>query len=167
MCSVASPAAANTHAGLRSPKSTLPPVTPPVGPMLAKSVKSIPDGDYLYEPKWDGFRCIAFRDGDEVELSSRGERPLTRYFPEVVAAVKEQLLYSAAHPLASALEREGELQNALGTSPDHREATAAFLRKEQPVFRGRGGREGVHTEAMGFLLAEMQHLHRTHPGVSW
>ena len=49
----------------------------------------------------------------------------------------EQLLYSAAHPLATALEREGELQNALGTSPDHREATAAFVRKEQPVFRGR------------------------------
>jgi 2-(1,2-epoxy-1,2-dihydrophenyl)acetyl-CoA isomerase len=53
------------------------------------------------------------------------------------AAIKEQLLYSAAHPLASALEKEGELQNALGDSPDHREATAAFLRKEQPVFRGR------------------------------
>ena len=59
--------------------------------MLAKSVKGIPSGDpgdYLYEPKWDGFRCIAFRDGDEVELSSRGERPLTRYFPEVVEALK-------------------------------------------------------------------------------
>lgn len=43
----------------------------------------------------------------------------------------------------------------------------ATLSVPQPVFRGRGGREGVHTEAMGFLLAEMQHLHRTHPGVSW
>ena len=64
------------------------PVMPPLGPMLAKSVKSIPEGDYLYEPKWDGFRCIAFRDGDEVELSSRGERPLTRYFPEVVEALR-------------------------------------------------------------------------------
>ncbi|HEU4910613.1 MAG TPA: ATP-dependent DNA ligase [Actinomycetes bacterium] len=67
------------------------PVTPPIGPMLAKSVKKIPEGDYLYEPKWDGFRCIAFRDGDEVELSSRGEKPLTRYFPEVVEAVKANL----------------------------------------------------------------------------
>jgi ATP-dependent DNA ligase len=67
------------------------PVLPPLGPMLAKSVKAIPDGDYLYEPKWDGFRCIAFRDGDEVELASRGEKPLTRYFPEVVAALKENL----------------------------------------------------------------------------
>ncbi|MDQ1669523.1 MAG: hypothetical protein QOE40_1584 [Actinomycetota bacterium] len=67
------------------------PIQPPLGPMLAKSVKNIPEGDYLYEPKWDGFRCIAFRDGDEVELSSRGEKTLTRYFPEVVAAIKENL----------------------------------------------------------------------------
>jgi ATP-dependent DNA ligase len=67
------------------------PVMPPIGPMLAKSVKTIPEGDYLYEPKWDGFRCIAFRDGDEVELSSRGERPLTRYFPEIVEAVTASL----------------------------------------------------------------------------
>ena len=67
------------------------PLSPPLGPMLAKSVKGIPEGDYLYEPKWDGFRCIAFRDGDEVELSSRGEKPLTRYFPEVVEALRANL----------------------------------------------------------------------------
>jgi ATP-dependent DNA ligase len=67
------------------------PLKPPLGPMLAKSVKTIPEGDYLYEPKFDGFRAIAFRDGDEIELSSRGEKPLTRYFPEVVAALKENL----------------------------------------------------------------------------
>jgi ATP-dependent DNA ligase len=59
--------------------------------MLAKSVKTIPSGDFLYEPKWDGFRCIAFRDGDSVELASRGEKPLTRYFPEVVEALKANL----------------------------------------------------------------------------
>src|SRR5688572_12153072 len=59
--------------------------------MLAKAVAEVPDGDYLYEPKWDGFRCIVFRDGDEVELGSRNEKPLTRYFPEVVEAVKAQL----------------------------------------------------------------------------
>ncbi|MCW2778416.1 MAG: ligC [Frankiales bacterium] len=64
---------------------------PPVKPMLAKSVPGVPEGEYLYEPKWDGFRCIVFRDGDEVELGSRNEKPLTRYFPEVVAAVKESL----------------------------------------------------------------------------
>jgi ATP-dependent DNA ligase len=55
--------------------------------MLAKLTRELPVGDYLYEPKWDGFRCIVFRDGDEVELGSRNERPLTRYFPDVVSAV--------------------------------------------------------------------------------
>ncbi len=63
---------------------------PPVKPMLAKPVAILPDG-MLYEPKWDGFRCIAFRDGDEVELGSRNERPFTRYFPEVTAALRERL----------------------------------------------------------------------------
>ena len=72
------------------------PVNPPLSPMLAKAVKRIPspdsvEGGYLYEPKWDGFRCIVFRDGDDVELGSRNERPLTRYFPEVVQAAKESL----------------------------------------------------------------------------
>jgi ATP-dependent DNA ligase len=68
---------------------------PPVQPMLAKAVKGIPDparhGGLSFEPKWDGFRCIVFRDGDEVELTSRNTKPLTRYFPELVAAIKEQL----------------------------------------------------------------------------
>ena len=67
------------------------PVSPPVAPMLAKAVKDIPDGQYSYEPKWDGFRSIIFRDGDEVEIGSRNERPMTRYFPELVAQVIEQL----------------------------------------------------------------------------
>ncbi|GHE07973.1 ATP-dependent DNA ligase [Klenkia taihuensis] len=67
------------------------PVMPPVKPMLAKAATTVPEGDFFYEPKWDGFRCIVFRDGDEVELGSRNERPLTRYFPEVVEAVKAQL----------------------------------------------------------------------------
>jgi ATP-dependent DNA ligase len=66
------------------------PVMPPVAPMLAKPVDDIPL-DHFYEPKWDGFRSIVFRDGDEVEIGSRNERPMTRYFPDVVAAVKETL----------------------------------------------------------------------------
>jgi ATP-dependent DNA ligase len=66
------------------------PVMPPVAPMLAKSVKTIPPGA-SYEPKWDGFRSICFRDGDEVELGSRNERPMTRYFPELVAAIRAEL----------------------------------------------------------------------------
>jgi ATP-dependent DNA ligase len=67
------------------------PVMPPVAPMLAKPVDAIPDGDYVFEPKWDGFRSIVFRDGAEVEIGSRNERPMTRYFPELVAAVLENL----------------------------------------------------------------------------
>ena len=68
---------------------------PPVRPMLAKSVSGVPDpdkfGGLLFEPKWDGFRCLVFKDGDEVELTSRNTKPLTRYFPEVVAAMRDQL----------------------------------------------------------------------------
>ena len=67
------------------------PVNPPVAPMLAKPVGAIPAGDYVFEPKWDGFRSIIFRDGDEVEIGSRNERPMTRYFPELVAAIKAEL----------------------------------------------------------------------------
>ncbi|XVU23974.1 ATP-dependent DNA ligase [Actinoplanes sp. CA-054009] len=62
------------------------PINPPVKPMLAKPVAEIPPGQ-LYEPKWDGFRSIIFRDGAEVEIGSRNEKPMTRYFPEVVEAV--------------------------------------------------------------------------------
>ncbi len=70
------------------------PVQPPVKPMLAKPVEGfdgLPPGEYRFEPKWDGFRCIVFRDGDSVELGSRNERPLTRYFPELVEAIKRGL----------------------------------------------------------------------------
>src|SRR6201995_3457956 len=67
------------------------PVNPPIAPMLAKSVADIPEGPFSYEPKWDGFRAVIFRDGDEVEIGSRNERPMTRYFPELVAAIKAEL----------------------------------------------------------------------------
>lgn len=63
---------------------------PPVSPMLSKSVPAIPPSA-SYEPKWDGFRSILFRDGDEVELGSRNERPMTRYFPELVDAALAEL----------------------------------------------------------------------------
>ena len=66
------------------------PVMPPVSPMLAKSVASIPPGA-SYEPKWDGFGSVCFRDLDQVELGSRNERPMTRYFPELVEAAKAEL----------------------------------------------------------------------------
>lgn len=65
---------------------------PPVAPMLAKSTDAVPEGDgWQFEPKWDGFRCIVFRDGPEIELGSRNERPLTRYFPELATALLREL----------------------------------------------------------------------------
>jgi ATP-dependent DNA ligase len=68
------------------------PVSPPVEPMLAKSADSVPVAENLYyEPKFDGFRCIVFRDGDTLELGSRTGKPLNRYFPEVVETLLAQL----------------------------------------------------------------------------
>jgi ATP-dependent DNA ligase len=64
---------------------------PPVSPMLAKLTRELPVGDYLYEPKWDGFRAIVFHDGDDVEIGSRNEKPLTRYFPELLDPIRRQL----------------------------------------------------------------------------
>ncbi|MFJ6808231.1 ATP-dependent DNA ligase [Streptomyces anulatus] len=66
------------------------PVMPPVKPMLAKSVSTIPP-DMSYEAKWDGFRAIVYRDGDEVEIGSRTGKSLTRYFPDLVDVVRENL----------------------------------------------------------------------------
>ena len=71
------------------------PIPPPVSPMLAKLARELPAsggklGDLLYEPKWDGFRAIVFRDGDDVEIGSRNEKPLTRYFPELVEPLRAQ-----------------------------------------------------------------------------
>ncbi|CAL9632255.1 DNA ligase C [Streptomyces sp. enrichment culture] len=81
---------------------------PPVLPMLAKSVAAIPAGMH-YEAKWDGFRAIVFRDGDEVELGSRTGKPLTRYFPELVAAVRERLPERCVVDGEIVIAREGHL----------------------------------------------------------
>jgi ATP-dependent DNA ligase len=67
------------------------PVLPPVLPMLAKSVPTIPTGEYGYEPKFDGFRAIVFRDGADIEIGSRNTKPMNRYFPELVAAFAQLL----------------------------------------------------------------------------
>jgi ATP-dependent DNA ligase len=88
------------------------PVNPPVAPMLAKPVDAIPSGDYVFEPKWDGFRSIVFRDGDEVEIGSRNERPMTRYFPELAAAIKAQL------PERCVIDGEIVVPDAQGTRLD-------------------------------------------------
>jgi ATP-dependent DNA ligase len=99
-------------------------VTPPVAPMLARLARELPLDGYLYEPKWDGFRCLAFRDGDELDLRSRNQRPLARYFPEIVEALLAleeprfvldgelvvaglgfEALLARLHPAASRVER--------------------------------------------------------------
>lgn len=67
-------------------------MNPPVLPMLAKRVAELPDGDeWIFEPKWDGFRALIFRDGDEVFIQSRDEKPLNRYFPELLDPLKSAL----------------------------------------------------------------------------
>jgi len=72
------------------------PIAPPVSPMLAKLARELPTsgakaGDFLFEPKWDGFRAIVFRDGDDIEIGSRNEKPLTRYFPDLLDPLREHL----------------------------------------------------------------------------
>lgn len=69
------------------------PVSPPVDPMLAKAAVTVPDdpGVWSYEPKWDGFRALAFRDGDDVVLQSRNGKELGRYFPELLDALRDEL----------------------------------------------------------------------------
>src|SRR6185312_9272414 len=77
------------------------PVNPPVLPMLAKRVTELPmAGTWSFEPKWDGFRAIVFRDGEEIMIQSRDEKPLNRYFPELLEPLKAQL------PLQCVLDSE-------------------------------------------------------------
>lgn len=64
------------------------PVEPPVSPMLARLVRDLPVDGSLYEPKWDGLRCLIFRDRDHVEMRSRRDRPFARYFPELVGTLR-------------------------------------------------------------------------------
>ena len=96
---------------------------PPVAPMLAKLARELPSSEgMLFEPKWDGFRCIVFRDGSEVELGSRKERPITRYFPELLDPLREQL------PERCVLD--GEVVIA---GPDGRLAFDALLQRIHPA----------------------------------
>src|SRR5258705_6328332 len=68
------------------------PFQPPLEPMLSKLSSALPDGDgWLFEPKWDGFRVLIFRDGDEIYLQSRDLKPLDRYFPELAAPLRASL----------------------------------------------------------------------------
>jgi ATP-dependent DNA ligase len=87
------------------------PVAPPVQPMLAKAVDGLPDGDgWLYEPKWDGFRAIVFRHGDEVFTQSRDLKPLDRYFPELAEPLKAALPERCVVDGEVVIARDGALQ---------------------------------------------------------
>ena len=118
------------------------PLAPPIKPQLARSAKELPEGDgWCYEPKWDGFRTLAFRDGDEVYLQSRGGKQMNRYFPEVVEQIQAMaperavldgevvvirdgvqefdLLSQRIHPAASRVEhaRGGDARGVRGLRP--------------------------------------------------
>ena len=148
---------------------------PPVKPMLAKAVKGVPEpdsvaGGLLYEPKWDGFRCIVFRDGDEVELGSRNEKPLTRYFPEIVETVKQQFpercVIDGEIVVANGGELDFEMLQQRIHPADSRvrrlaaETPAAFVAfdllsvgDESLVARGFGERRAALEDALGQVVA--------------
>ena len=98
----------------------------PIAPMLARAVASIPDAAGLsYEPKWDGFRAIAYVDGSDVELDSRGSKPLTRYFPELVAEFTRQL------PVPCVID--GEIVVRLGPAGNERLDWEALSQRIHPA----------------------------------
>jgi ATP-dependent DNA ligase len=87
------------------------PFDPPLDPMLAKPANDLPEGDgWLYEPKWDGFRAIVFRDRDEVLIQSRDLKPLDRYFPELAEPIKANLPERCVVDGEVVISRDGELQ---------------------------------------------------------
>ena len=87
------------------------PFDPPLEPMLAKPSDDLPAGDgWLYEPKWDGFRAIVFRDGDEVLIQSRDLKPLDRYFPELAGPIRASFPERCVVDGEVVISRDGELQ---------------------------------------------------------
>src|SRR4051794_35012918 len=102
----------------------MPPVEPPVAPMLATLARELPSGDLSYEPKWDGFRCLAFVATSQVDLRSRHDRPLARYFPEVVGGFEALVAARAGRSLVL----DGEIVLA-GEPPDF----AALMARLHPA----------------------------------
>ncbi|MEA2518234.1 MAG: hypothetical protein QOF49_314 [Chloroflexota bacterium] len=98
----------------------MPTVAPPIAPMLARLTREIPIGSYTYEPKWDGFRCLAFVDHGTVDLRSRHDRPLARYFPEIVEAF-ERVRGEASDGDSGTFVLDGEIvlvASPMGVPPD-------------------------------------------------
>ena len=146
------------------------PLSPPIKPQLAKSARDLPKGeDWCYEPKWDGFRIIVFRDGDDVHLQSRNGKPMNRYFPEIVEqalalpakryvldgemvvtvdGVQEfDLLSQRIHPAASRVERlraetPGRARRLRPAGRGRRDAARADLQRAPQAPGRAGGRPG-------------------------
>jgi ATP-dependent DNA ligase len=106
---------------------------PPIKPMLAKASPELPQGDgWLFEPKWDGFRALVFKDGDELYLQSRDTKPLDRYFPELQAPLKASL------PLRCVLDGEIVIAGEKGLDFDAglvRRLRSARARRPRPALR--------------------------------
>ena len=111
------------------------PLQPPLKPMLAKPAKAIPDsGGLLFEPKWDGFRCLVFRDGDEIYLQSRAEKPLNRYFPEAVERLLSVLPDQVVLDGELVVAKQGKLDfDALTERIHPAESRITLLAAEQPA----------------------------------
>jgi ATP-dependent DNA ligase len=110
------------------------PVMPPVKPMLAKPAKQLPAGELSFEPKWDGYRCIVFRDGDEVVLGSRNEKPLNRYFPEVIGPLRAALPDRCVVDGELFVAIDGRLDfDALGQRIHPAESRVAMLAEQTPA----------------------------------
>ena len=110
------------------------PVMPPIKPMLAKPLSKLPTGDVSYEPKWDGYRCIVFRDGEEIVMGSRNERPLNRYFPEMIEPFREHLPQRCVVDGELIVSIDGSLDfDALGQRIHPAESRVNMLAEETPA----------------------------------
>ncbi len=107
---------------------------PPLKPMLAKAVDQLPEGELALEPKWDGFRCIVFRDGDEIVLGSRNQRPFNRYFPELIDPLRASLPDRCVVDGELIVEIDGRLDfDALGQRIHPAESRVNMLAEKTPV----------------------------------
>ena len=111
------------------------PISPPLSPMLSKAREDLPRGEgWVYEPKWDGFRAIVFREGDAIHIGSRTERPLHRYFPELLDPLREALPDRCVVDGEIVLAREGRLDfEALQLRLHPAESRVRMLAEEIPA----------------------------------
>ncbi len=110
------------------------PVMPPIKPMLAKALEKLPDGELALEPKWDGFRCIVFKDGDEIVLGSRNQKPFNRYFPEIMEPLRASLPDRCVVDGELIVEIDGKLDfDALGQRIHPAESRVNMLAEKTPV----------------------------------